>query len=174
MTFMSRKKTEETKKLFTAVINEYGVDIYALCRSFYPGDIQRSDSLYNDIVYRLWLRLEDYRPIQGIDMGAWVMKVARNAAISCYRHERFISRLFRPLHKADNNVPDISDNELVDELYTLIDNLPPADKQLVNLYIEHLSIDEIAAQTGLTSVNVRVKINRIKHKLKQMHDEEQQ
>lgn len=171
---MSRKKTEETKKLFTAVINEYGAEIYGLCRSFCHGDVHRADSLYNDIVYRLWLRLEDYRPREGVNMGAWVMTVARNVAVSHYRHERFLSRLFRPLQKADNYVADISDDEIINDLYMLIDNLPPDEKKLINLYIEHLSIDEIAAQTGLTSVNVRVKINRIKHKLKQMHDEEQQ
>ncbi|MBC7556507.1 MAG: sigma-70 region 4 domain-containing protein, partial [Chryseobacterium sp.] len=42
------------------------------------------------------------------------------------------------------------------------------DKALIFYYLENFSGKEIAAETGITEVNVRVKLNRAKTKLKEL------
>ena len=42
------------------------------------------------------------------------------------------------------------------------------DKALVLLYLENKRYDEIAETLGITAVNARVKMNRIKSRLKNM------
>lgn len=170
---MFGRRTKDIEPLFQDLIDRSGGEIYHLCRVFYPFDSYRRDSLFNDILLRLWLHLEDYRPREGVDMEAWTMRVARNTAISLYRRDKVWRRLFKPLLPS-HDIADIDDettDPLRRRLYTLIETLPPEDKLVVDLYLQRLSHTEIAAATGLTPTNVSTRISRIKQLLKKMNDE---
>jgi len=52
--------------------------------------------------------------------------------------------------------------------YKAIQQLNKVEKALIYLYMEDLPYDEIAENLGITPVNVRVKINRLKNKLKRI------
>ena len=62
-------------------------------------------------------------------------------------------------------------NSMLEQLYSLIEMLPPLEKMIVDLYLQKRSYTEIAEITGLTATNVATKISRIKKKLKKMNDE---
>ena len=50
-------------------------------------------------------------------------------------------------------------------------NLSQSDKILVTLYLEDLEYDEIAQITGLSEVNARARIHRIKKQIKKQWEE---
>lgn len=52
-----------------------------------------------------------------------------------------------------------------DRLYRGINTLSEAEKAVILLYLEEHEYKEIAAITGISEINVGVKINRIKSKL---------
>lgn len=52
-------------------------------------------------------------------------------------------------------------NSMLEQLYSLIEMLPPLEKMIVDLYLQKRSYTEIAEITGLTATNVSTKISRI-------------
>lgn len=170
---MFRRKAKDIEPLFIGILGSIGNQIYHLCRVFYPYDRHSRDNLYNEILVHLWLHLEDYEFREGVDINAWAMKVARNKALSQYRKERVIRRLFSPLMPSNKEIIDEENeyNSMLEQLYSLIEMLPPLEKMIVDLYLQKRSYTEIAEITGLTATNVATKISRIKKKLKKMNDE---
>ena len=53
-------------------------------------------------------------------------------------------------------------------MYHAIHQLNPIDKALIFYYLENYSGKQISEQMGITEVNVRVKLNRAKTKLKEL------
>jgi len=70
------------------------------------------------------------------------------------------------------NVKSNEDNEEYEErlksLYAGIKRLNDVERALVLLYLEDMPYREIAETMGITEVNARVKMNRIKSRLKEM------
>lgn len=62
--------------------------------------------------------------------------------------------------------------EMLRQLYRMINQLGQLDKSIILLYLEDKSYDEISEITGLTVTNVATKLSRIKDKLKKMKKEE--
>ena len=63
-------------------------------------------------------------------------------------------------------------NEMLKQLYQMINQLGQLDKSIILLYLEDKSYEEIAEITGLTVTNIATKLSRIKDKLKRMKKEE--
>ena len=53
-------------------------------------------------------------------------------------------------------------------MYTAVKDLNDIDKALVFLYLEDKSYREISETMGISEVNARVKMNRIKEKLRKI------
>ena len=70
--------------------------------------------------------------------------------------------------KIENNEYDFEREEKLLKMYNAIHQLNEIDKALIFYYLEDFSGREISEQMGLSEVNVRVKLNRAKEKLKQL------
>jgi RNA polymerase sigma-70 factor (ECF subfamily) len=98
-------------------------------------------------------------------------RVALNTAISDYRKQkRTISTT-----ELDLITKDIEDqSELVDKeeklksLYAAISHLSEIEKAIVMLYLDDKPYDEMEDILGINQNNLRVKMNRIKEKLRQL------
>jgi RNA polymerase sigma-70 factor (ECF subfamily) len=53
-------------------------------------------------------------------------------------------------------------------MYAAINGLPEIDKAIVMLYLEDKSYEEMEDILGISAGNLRVKMNRIKEKLRQL------
>jgi RNA polymerase sigma-70 factor, ECF subfamily len=81
--------------------------------------------------------------------------------------------MIRILHTADWAIEAHDPiNEMLKQLYQMINQLGQLDKSIILLYLEDKSYEEIAEITGLTVTNVATKLSRIKDKLKRMKKEE--
>jgi len=96
-------------------------------------------------------------------------RVALNTAITLYRKKK------RSIQTQDFDTVDfkIKAEEYDDEteqqlkvMYSAIQELNDIEKALVFLYLEDKNYREISETLGITEVNARVKMNRVKTKLK--------
>lgn len=100
---------------------------------------------------------------------AWLYKVADNLIIDHFRSEKKVGEL------SDETPSDFSvaDRYIKDEenrlLYRAIASLPDIDRKIITMfYFSGLSQREIAVVTGLSFVNVRVRMDRAREKLKKL------
>jgi len=96
-------------------------------------------------------------------------RVALNTAITMYRKSKkrvqtqdYESVIFKI--KADEY--DETEEQQLKLMYNAVRQLGDIDKALVFLYLEDKDYSEISETLGITEVNARVKMNRIKNKLR--------
>ncbi len=96
-------------------------------------------------------------------------RVALNTAITLYRKSKrnirtqdYESVIFKI--KADEY--DATEEEQLKLMYKAVKELGDIDKALVFLYLEDKNYREISETLGISEVNARVKMNRIKTKLR--------
>lgn len=101
--------------------------------------------------------------------STWMYRVALNTAITLYRKSKrtvqtqdYESVSFKVSSEAYD--PTVEDQLKL--MYNAVKTLSDVDKALVFLYLENKNYREIADTLGITEVNARVKMNRIKEKLR--------
>lgn len=133
----------------------------------YTNDPHSHNDLFQEITIQLWKAYPKFRGES--KFSTWMYRVALNTAITLYRKSKRTIRT--------QNIDDVSffikAEEYDDEeeqhlrlMYKAIKELNDIDKALVFLYLENQSYREISDTLGISEVNARVKINRVKTKLK--------
>jgi len=96
-------------------------------------------------------------------------RVALNTAITLYRKSKrkVNTQDFEGVSfKIASDEYDSSYEDQLNLMYDAVKKLNDIDKALVFLYLENKNYKEIATTLGITEVNSRVKMNRIKEKLR--------
>ncbi len=153
---------------FVNLLEENQNILHKICR-LYAEDLEAHKDLFQEMVIQLW---HSYPKFKGESkFSTWAYRVALNTAISLYRtKKRRISTV-----ELDNSLQNIHYEEYdhVQEeqlrfLYNAVRQLNDIEKALVYMYLEDKDYQEIAETLGISEVNARVKMNRIKTKLKNM------
>jgi len=147
---------------------EFGQALARLARGYEPDPHRWRDLLQT-------IHLEVWRSFATFDarcsMRTWVYRVAHNTAL------KYIARTHRhrlPTVGLDDiaELPDEKDTETQidhersgDRLTALISRLKPMDREVILLYLEDMSAQDISLLTGLSSAHVATKIHRIKNLL---------
>ncbi len=153
------------EKEFVALIHDYQNIIYKICR-LYRDNKEDQEDLFQEIVYQLWKSYPGFRGESKV--SSWMYRIALNTAIAVYRKSKIAVDYYEEfpehLHLADEK--NISQNE--ERLFQALRRLNDSEKAVISLYLEDFNYAEIAAITGLSESNIGVRLNRIKHKLKQI------
>ena len=153
---------------FIDLVHEHQALLHKVC-NFYCSSLQDRQDLFQEIVIQLW---RSYPRFRGeAKFSTWLYRIALNTAISDLRRQ---SRKPRPMEL--QNIPaefqDIQyekEKELrLQQLYAAIAQLSDVEKALVMLYLEDKSYDEMEEILGINQNNLRVKMNRIKEKLRNL------
>ena len=159
---------QEVEKRFEKDIRENELLIYKVCRIYAYTDVDRED-LYQDIVIQLW---KAYPKFKGqAKFSTWVYRVALNTAITGLRKKRSIIKADLPVILAANIIDDnynAGEEDLLQQLYTAIEQLGQVEKAIVMLYMEDRPYEEMEEILGISQVNIRVKMTRLKDKLRQL------
>nr|WP_279347029.1 sigma-70 family RNA polymerase sigma factor [Gramella sp. AN32] len=139
---------------------------HKICR-IYTNDQDSHNDLFQEITIQLWKAYPKFRGDS--KFSTWMYRVALNTAITLYRKKKksirtqdFDSVFFRI--KAEGYDDTIEQNLKL--MYDAIRQLNDIDKALIFLYLEDKNYSEISDTLGISEVNARVKMNRIKTKLK--------
>lgn len=96
-------------------------------------------------------------------------RVALNTAITLYRKskKRVKTQDYDAvIYKIKADDYDETEEQQLKLMYNAVKQLGDIDKALVFLYLEDKDYSEISETLGITEVNARVKMNRIKNKLR--------
>ncbi len=140
--------------------------VHKVC-TLYTNDKDSHNDLFQEITIQLWKAYPKFRG--EAKFSTWMYRVALNTAITLYRKSKrsiptldYDSVIFKI--KADEY--DETEEEQLKLMYKAIKQLGDIDKALVFLYLEDKDYREISETLGISEVNARVKMNRVKTKLR--------
>ncbi len=157
---------KELEHKFISDLEENQNIVHKVCR-IYTNNRDAHNDLFQEISIQLWKAYPKFRGDS--KFSTWMYRVGLNTAITLYRKSKrtiktqdFESVLF----KIESVDYDDTEEEQLKLLYKAIYQLSDIDKALVLLYLEEKNYKEISEMMGITEVNARVKMNRVKTKLK--------
>lgn len=160
---MNSKETEFLKQ----IESNKGI-LFKICR-IYQDNAEDRDDLLQEMTMQLWLAYSSFRGES--KFSSWMYRVALNTAIAFFK-----KRKRRP---DDQGLPDDFDRaeelskaseeeEKLAVFYKAVHQLNKIEKALIYLYMEDQSYQEIATHLGITPLNARVRLSRLKDKLKEI------
>ena len=139
--------------------------IYKMCYVYALNDEELKD-YFQEVLIALWNSYANFR--QDSKISTWIYRISLNTCISYKRknkrHEKTIT-LDTKLNLIDNSWEEKND---IRALHSLIEQLNPAEKSILLLWLEKKSYEEIAEILTISKENVGVRLSRIKSKLKRM------
>ena len=152
-------------KFVTELENNQNI-VHKVC-TLYTNDRDSHNDLFQEITIQLWKAYPKFRGES--KFSTWMYRVALNTAITLYRKSKrsiptqdYESVIFKI--KADEYDP--REEEQLKLMYNAVKQLGDIEKALIFLYLEDKDYREIAETLGITEVNARVKMSRIKNKLR--------
>lgn len=153
---------------FVALLDKNQNLIHKVCRLYTVDEAAHKD-LFQEISIQLWNAYPKFRGDS--KFTTWAYRVALNTAISLYRKKtRDINTI--PFdtsnYKFEYSEYNYQEEEQLKLMYKALQQLNDIEKALVFMYLEDKNYEEIAETLGISEVNARVKMNRIKTKLKKI------
>jgi RNA polymerase sigma-70 factor (ECF subfamily) len=153
---------------FVKLINENQGLIHKVCLMYESDEEDRKD-LFQEIVIQLWRAFPSFKG--QAKFSTWMYRVAINTAITNYRTAKRKPETIG-IDAVTVQFPDSNEstekNEQLQMLQNAIKQLSEIDRAIVMLYFEEVPYEEIAETVGISVINVRVKMTRIREKLKQI------
>ena len=160
--------SEDLEQSFVQQLRENQNIIHKICRLYTSGADAHKD-LFQEITIQLWKAFPKFRGDS--KFSTWAYRVALNTAITLYRKSTrsiatvdFEKQQFFISHDEYN----FEEEEQLKLMYKAVYQLNDIEKALIFMYLEDKDYAEISETLGITEVNARVKMNRIKGKLKKI------
>ena len=157
---------KELEHNFVELLEKHQNIVHKVCR-LYTNNQDAHNDLFQEITIQLWKAYPKFRG--DAKFSTWMYRVGLNTAITLYRkNKRRISTQEYSEVQFKIKAVDYDDTEeqQLKLLYSAVHQLNDIDKALVFLYLEDKNYKEISETLGISEVNARVKMNRVKTKLK--------
>ena len=157
---------QEAEQNFKQHIKANELLIYKVCRMYAYTAADRED-LFQEIVIQLWNAYPKFRGES--KFSTWLYRVALNTAITGLRKKKNFIESREPAQLPEGITDENTgrEDELL-QLHQAIGQLNQVEKAIVVLYMEDKSYEEMEEIMGMSQGNLRVKMNRIKEKLRQL------
>jgi RNA polymerase sigma-70 factor (ECF subfamily) len=140
--------------------------IHKVCR-IYTSNQDAHNDLFQEIAIQLWKAYPKFRGES--KLSTWMYRIGLNTAITLYRKSKrsIVTQDFDSvLYRIESTSYDDTEEEQLKLMYKAIHQLTDIDKALIFLYLEDVNYKEISETMGISEVNARVRMNRIKTRLK--------
>lgn len=157
----------ELEQQFVHLLENHQNILHKICK-LYTADAEGHKDLFQEMVIQLW---KAYPTFKGdAKFTTWAYRVSLNTAISLYRSKKrkvetvnLDLTLYTNIRQEEYNTEQ---EEKLNFMYAAVRELNDIEKALVYMYLEDKDYAEIAETLGVSEVNARVRMNRIKTKLK--------
>ncbi len=156
----------ELEHSFVGLLEENQNIVHKICR-LYTNNQDAHNDLFQEITIQLWKAFPNFRGDS--KFSTWMYRVGLNTAITLYRKSKrtIHTQEFDNLqHKIKAEPYDDTEEQQLKLMYDAVHQLNDIEKALVFLYLEDKNYAEISETLGISEVNARVKMNRVKTKLK--------
>ena len=160
--------SKSLEQSFVKQLKENQNIIHKICRLYTSGEDAHND-LFQEITIQLWKAFPKFRGES--KFSTWAYRVGLNTAITLYRKSTRMVATTDMEGRKQFVAPDdynFEEEEQIKLLYKAVQQLNDIEKALVFMYLEDKDYEEIAETLGISEVNARVKMNRIKGKLKKI------
>lgn len=157
---------KELEHNFVSLLEKHQNIVHKVCR-IYTDNYDAHQDLFQEITIQLWKAYPKFRG--DAKFSTWMYRVALNTAITLYRKSKksVNTQTINDIQfKIKSEEYDETEEEQLKLMYKAIKQLSDIEKALVFLYLEDKNYKEIAETLGISEVNSRVKMNRVKKKLK--------
>jgi RNA polymerase sigma-70 factor (ECF subfamily) len=158
--------TKELEHSFVELLQKHQNIVHKVCR-LYTNNADAHNDLFQEITIQLWRAFPKFRG--EAKFSTWMYRVGLNTAITLYRKSkrRIKTQEFDAVeYKIKSEDYDDTEEQQLKLLYKAVQQLNDIEKALVFLYLEDKDYREISATLGISEVNARVKMNRVKNKLR--------
>ena len=159
--------TEEQEKSFITLVKEHQGLIHKVC-ILYETDKEARNDLFQEIVLQLWKSFHTFRGESKIT--TWMYRIALNTAISGLRKmgRKIKTQELDEYHFNISDSPDDHQEEELQKLQWAIRQLSEIERGMIMMALDEVPYDEIAETVGITQNNVRVRMNRIREKIRNL------
>jgi RNA polymerase sigma factor (sigma-70 family) len=157
---------KELEHSFVQLLERHQNIVHKVCR-LYTNNQDAHNDLFQEITIQLWKAYPKFRGDS--KFSTWMYRVGLNTAITIYRkNKRRIKTQEFDAFQFKISAEDFDDTEeqQMKLMYQAVHQLNDIEKALIFLYLEDKNYSEISETMGITEVNARVKMNRIKTKLR--------
>ena len=157
---------KEIQHNFVELLEKHQNIVHKVCR-LYTNNYDAHNDLFQEISIQLWKAYPKFRGDS--KFSTWMYRVALNTAITLYRKSKRTvntTEFDAVQFKIKSEDYDDTEEEQLKLLYKAVHQLNDIEKALVFLYLEDKSYREISETMGISEVNARVKMNRVKTKIK--------
>lgn len=161
-------KSESTELQFERQVRAHEMLIHKVCRMYGKSDSERQD-LFQEILIQLWQAWPKFRGESKV--STWMYRIAFYTAIAGFKKKNITVSADNDSLSRMNAGTDDSYREQEEKfaaMYKAIGLLNDIEKAIVMLYLDDKSYKEMEEVLGMTQGNLRVKMNRIKEKLRQL------
>lgn len=159
---------KELEHQFISEFQKHQNIVHKVCK-IYTNTTDAHNDLFQEITIQLWKAYPKFRGDS--KLSTWMYRIGLNTAITLYRKSKRSIKtedFNNVLYKIEATSYDDTEEQQLKLMYKAIQQLSDIDKGLVLLYLEDKNYKEIAETMGISEVNARVKMNRIKKRLKKI------
>ncbi|UFK97196.1 RNA polymerase sigma factor [Kaistella faecalis] len=134
----------------------------------YTNSLEDEQDLFQEIVLQLWRSYDSFKGQSKI--STWMYRVALNTAITLFRKKTKSPQTdeLMDFHQKGFLEDDDEKQQQISLLYKVVKMLPHVERAIVMMYLDDLPYRDISENLGITEVNARVKMNRLKKTLKEL------
>ena len=158
--------TKELEHSFVELLEKHQNIVHKICR-LYTNNQDAHNDLFQEITIQLWKAFPKFRGES--KFSTWMYRVSLNTAITLYRKSKrkIDTHDFEDVQfKIASETYDDTEEQQLKLLYNAVHQLNDIEKALVFLYLEDKDYRDISDTLGISEVNARVKMNRVKTKLR--------
>ena len=141
--------------------------VLQMCLGFMKGDRELAKDIAQEVFINVWNALDSFKGAS--THKTWIYRITVNTCLLYIRSD-----------KKNQTTPLDDDNHLVAfetsgheeeqhvALYKAIGELAKIERLIIMLVLDGVEYEEIEKITGISSINLRVKIHRIKKKMREL------
>lgn len=158
--------TSKEKEFLQLVKDNQGLIIKV--SRLYTHSPEDEEDLFQEIVLQMWRSYDTFKGQSKIT--TWMYRVALNTAITLFRKKTKSPQTneLAEFHYQEFLEEDDEKHQQISLLYKVIKMLPQVERAIVMMYLDDLPYRDIAENLGISEVNARVKMNRLKKTLKEL------
>ena len=134
------------------------------------GNAEDAEDMVQEVYMKLWSKRDALPDVK--DMEAYCVTLTKNMCIDRLRNAEAekadVDEVPTMLAATDDVEAQVERRDAVEQVQRIIGTLPEHQQQVITLRdIEDCSFEEIAEQTGLTAVNVRMLLSRARRTIRE-------